>query len=124
MALGYWSVDEYVASWERALAFLEDSEDAVACLVASMVDPREGNFVNCWPLYRRGDTVLVQNAIIFLHELSTAFDPNMPWLSVEPHSVVDEDGNRISEWLAAFSEVQRFRESGLYLADRNDGDDA
>lgn len=122
MALGYWSVDEYVASWKRALDFLEDSEDAVACLVASMVDPREGNFVNCWPLYRRGEAVLVQNAIIFLRELSTTFDPDRPWLSVEPHSSVDEDGNRISEWSVDLSEVLSFRETGLYMADRNGGD--
>jgi contact-dependent growth inhibition (CDI) system CdiI-like immunity protein len=124
MALGYWSVNEYVASWKRALALLEDSGDAVACLVASMVDPQKGNFVNCWPLYRNGDTVLVQNAIIFLQELSAAFDPDNPWLSVEPHSVVDEDGNRISEWSVALSDVRNFRESGLYLVDRNGGDGA
>ncbi|GGL86356.1 hypothetical protein [Micromonospora yangpuensis] len=121
MGLSYWSVDEYVASWKRALALLEDSENAVACLVASMVDPQKGNFVNCWPLYRIGDTVLVQNAIIFLQELSAAFDPDKPWLSVEPHSVMDENGNRISEWPVAYSDVRRFCDTGLFLASRNGG---
>lgn len=51
----------------------------------------------CLPLYRDGDTVFIQNSLIFLDELSQAFDIENPWLSIGPRNVVNEDGVRISE---------------------------
>ncbi|MDI6097072.1 hypothetical protein QLQ12_00425 [Actinoplanes sp. NEAU-A12] len=117
ISLNFWAVEDYVASWKHALAALEESADSTVCLVASMVDPQDGNFVNCWPVYRSGDIVRVQNSIIFFEDLTETFDPGTPWLSVAAHSVIDEDGNRISEWSTTMSEIRRFRDHGAYFAD-------
>jgi hypothetical protein len=111
MDLCFWSVDEYRVSWERALRELERAEAATSCLIASITDPAVSNFVWCWPLYREGDVVYVQNSIVFLDGLDEPFDPQEPWRYVQPHSSVDEDGNRISEWVTSASAVRRFRES-------------
>jgi hypothetical protein len=108
MSLTFWNAEEYRASWRDALGELGKRDNATSCLVSSITDPSTSNFVFCWPLYRNGDDVFVQNAVIFLEDLTESFDPARPWLSVRPHASVDEDGNRISEWLTDMSEVRRF----------------
>ncbi|MFJ8932088.1 hypothetical protein ACIRLA_36515 [Streptomyces sp. NPDC102364] len=80
-------------------------------LVASITDPESSNFISCWPVYREGDLVYVQNSLIFLDELTEPFDPQAPWKSVEPRSEVDEGGNRISQWVTSAFAVRQFRES-------------
>ncbi|GAA1807029.1 hypothetical protein GCM10009735_45100 [Actinomadura chokoriensis] len=111
MDLSFWSVDEYRRSWESALREIERSENAISCLIASMTDPAVSNFISCWPMYRDGDAIYVQNSLIILDGLNEPFDPQKPWRYVEPHSEVDEDGNRISEWVTSAAEVRQFRES-------------
>ncbi|MFI9049632.1 hypothetical protein [Streptomyces sp. NPDC053427] len=108
MNLSYWGVPDYRRQWICALERLEDGPSAVSCLVSSITDPEDSNFIFCWPLYRSGGTVFVQNAIIFLDELREKFDPENPWLSVDPRCTVDEDGNRISEWSTGIDEVRFF----------------
>ncbi|WSB84159.1 hypothetical protein OHA60_10490 [Streptomyces cellulosae] len=115
MDLSFWSVDEYRRSWESALRAIECSEKVTSCLIASITDPEASNFISCWPMYRDGDVVHVQNSLIFLDELDEPFDPQEPWRYVEPHREVDEDGNRISEWVTSASEVRQFRESAWGL---------
>ncbi|WP_282704300.1 hypothetical protein [Streptomyces sp. CC219B] len=115
MDLSFWSVDEYRRSWEGALRKLEGSEKEISCLIASITDPAASNFISCWPMYRDGDMIHVQNSLIFLDELDEPFDPQEPWRYVEPHREVDEDGNRISEWVTSVSEVRQFRESAWGL---------
>lgn len=69
MNLSFWSVDEYRRSWESALREIESSENAISCLIASMTDSAASNFISCWPMYRDGDAVYIQNSLIFLDEL-------------------------------------------------------
>ncbi|MET7671838.1 hypothetical protein [Micromonospora luteifusca] len=108
MSLAFWSPEEYRASWRDALEMLRHRDDAISCLVSSITDPSTSNFVFCWPLYRNGDDVFVQNAVVILEDLTESFDPARPWRSVRPHASVDEDGNRISEWLTDMSQVTSF----------------
>jgi hypothetical protein len=109
-ALSYWGAEDYRRSWHRALSVLEADDAATSCLVTSITDPVHSNFVFCWPVYRSGDEVFVQSAVIFLAELAAPFDPSRPWLSVRPRETVDEDGNRISEWRSEMAEIRRFRD--------------
>ena len=94
MNLSYWETEDYLRSWRRALRILEESDTAVSCLVSSITEPETSNFVFCWPLYRQGDDVFVQNSVIFLEgsgvdaDVEVPFREDAPWLSVQPHSVV------------------------------------
>ncbi|MEV2251109.1 hypothetical protein AB0I94_11095 [Streptomyces sp. NPDC050147] len=108
MDLSYWSVTDYQESWMSALAVLDGGTDSTSCLISSITDPANSNFVFCWPIYREGDDVYVQNSIIFLEELTGDFIPKEPWRSVEPRSTVDEDGNNISEWKTSMGAVREF----------------
>ncbi|SDI16768.1 hypothetical protein SAMN05421505_13655 [Sinosporangium album] len=115
MDLSFWSIDEYRRSWESALEEIEGSENATSCLIASITDPAVSNFISCWPIYRDGDVIHIQSPLIILDELDEPFDPREPWRYVEPHRQVDEDGNRISEWVTTASAIRQFRESAWGL---------
>ncbi|MGW1717507.1 hypothetical protein [Streptomyces sp. NPDC002156] len=111
MDLSFWTVGDYYRSWERALRELETRKNSTSCLISSITDPEVANFIFCWPIYREGEDVYVQNSIIFLDDLEDRFNPQEPWRYVEARSLIDEDGNQISEWSTTISRVRRFRES-------------
>jgi hypothetical protein len=77
-------------------------------LMTSMTDPRNSNFLVCWPMYREGENVYIQNTIIFLDEIEGDFDPATPWSYVGPRQGIDEDGNKISEWITSFDSLREF----------------
>ncbi|MEU3249920.1 hypothetical protein [Streptomyces sp. NPDC006997] len=108
MDLSYWSIEEYQRSWRDSLQVIFEGKERDSCLVASITNPEASNFIFCWPLYRRGEDVIIQNSIIFLDELERDFDPLEPWSSVRSRLTVDEDGNSISEWRTSVSAVREF----------------
>jgi len=110
--IGFWSVDEYRQSWAEGLQRLLAGE-STSCLATSVSDPSSANFVEVWPLYRQGPDVFVQNSLLFLDQLSHEFDPAAPWQSVASRSVVDEDGQAISEWRVSLDDIRAFLESGM-----------
>ncbi|MGW4562288.1 hypothetical protein ACWEN3_07685 [Streptomyces sp. NPDC004561] len=111
MDLTYWGVEQYQASWVRALRVIDREHDATSCLISSITDPASSNFIFCWPLYRSAEIVYVQNSIIFLEDLTEGFSLDDPWRSIEPRSTVDEDGHDISEWQTTIHEVRQFLDS-------------
>ncbi|MES9524792.1 hypothetical protein [Streptomyces capoamus] len=108
MDLTYWDVEQYQASWAGALRVLERGDYATSCLIASITDPADSNFIFCWPLYRSGETVYIQNSIIFLEDHAEDFNPAEPWRYVRPRSTVDEEGHEISQWQTTISQIRRF----------------
>jgi CdiI N-terminal domain len=106
--LGFWGESDYRRSWRRAFEVLEADPRAVSCLMTSMTDPRNSNFLVCWPMYRSGEDVFVQNALIFLDETGEGFDPESPWGLVSPRQPIDEDGNKVSEWITSMDSVKEF----------------
>ncbi len=106
--LGFWGEADYRASWRRAFEVLEGAPRAVSCLMTSMTDPATSNFLVCWPMYREGEDVYVQNAIVLLDEIEGPFEPGAPWSSLEPRRWMDDDGNRISEWATSMGSLREF----------------
>jgi CdiI N-terminal domain len=105
--LGFWDESDYRRSWRRAFEVLNENAHATSCLMTAMTDPENSNFLTCWPMYREGEDVYIQNALIFLDEIED-FDLAAPWDSVRPREVIDEDGNRISEWATSMRSVREF----------------
>ena len=106
--LGFWNESDYRRSWRQAFEVLNANPQSTSCLMTSMTDPRSSNFLVCWPMYREGEDVYIQNAIIFLDEIEGAFDPAVPWDYVEPRHGIDEDGNKISEWITSMDALREF----------------
>lgn len=111
MAMSFWSAEYYRRSWEGALREIERSEGASSCLISSITDPPLINFIFCWPLYREGEVIYVQNSLVILDELDEPFDLQEPWRWTRPRREINEDGHRISQWMTSASEVRKFRES-------------
>lgn len=105
--LGFWGLDDYNAIWTAGLRRLI-SGTSTSCLATSVTDPSSANFVEVWPLYREESDVYVQNHLLFLDQLPHELDPTEPWESVHPRSVVDEDGQRISEWRVSIDDIEEF----------------
>jgi hypothetical protein len=87
---------------------LSANPHSASCLMASMTDPSNSNFLVCWPMYREGDDVYIQHAIIILDEIEGKFEHAAPWDILSPRSRVDEDGNKISEWVTSMSSLRKF----------------
>lgn len=106
--LGFWNESDYRHSWRQAFEVIKANPRSTSCLMTSMTDPENSNFLVCWPMYREGENVYIQNAIIFLDEIVEAFDPAVPWGSVGPRHGIDEDGNKISEWITSMDSLREF----------------
>lgn len=106
--LGFWEESDYRRSWRRAFEVLDADPHGMSCLMTSMTDPDKSNFLGCWPMYREGEDVYIQNAIIFLNEIQQDFDPAAPWRCVGPRQSIDDDGNRVSEWITSMSSLREF----------------
>ncbi|MFB7282728.1 hypothetical protein ACFCZV_37110 [Streptomyces hydrogenans] len=108
MDLSFWGIEDYRRSWRDSLRVALERSESDSCLVTSLTDPMASEFIFCWPVYRRGEDVFVQNSILFLGELEREFSPLEPWSSVRSRVTSDEDGNVISEWRTTVSAVLEF----------------
>ncbi|GAA3874052.1 hypothetical protein GCM10022243_43990 [Saccharothrix violaceirubra] len=106
--IGFWVESDYRRSWREAYLRLEISIDSTSCLLVSVTDPAVSNFLTCWPMYRDGEKVYLQNSLIFLGEVGPDFDISRPWCHVLPRAVVNEDGMRISEWATSMDSIREF----------------
>lgn len=106
-AIDYWDVTYYRRHWKQALTRIVQGSETSA-LITSMYDPSVANFIYWWPMYRLGDTVRFQNHILFFNELQTSFDPNDPFRFVPERTIVNMDGEHISEWSASIADLESF----------------
>jgi hypothetical protein len=83
-----------------------------SALITDYVDPPaypySGGCLFWWRLYRDGDTVYVQNHILFFEQLSQPFSAECPWNSVRDRRVFNEDGQKVSEWPTTIEEIKYF----------------
>jgi hypothetical protein len=49
-----------------------------------------------------------ESVLGFWEKLPHEFDPAAPWQCIRPRSVVDEDGDRISEWRVSIDDIGEF----------------
>jgi len=106
-ATEYWDIPRYGYHWRQAITRIIQGSVRSA-LITSMYDPAVANFIYWWPMYRIGDTVKFQNHILFLNELKTPFDPTDPYRFVPERMIINNDGEKISEWSASMSDLERF----------------
>jgi len=106
-SLCHWDQGRYQAQWREALERLIKGEEHSA-LVTSMYDPRTANFIVWWPMHRDGDSVHVQNQLLFFDDLAESFDELDPYRSVQQRETRTEEGTRISEWTISLPDIKEF----------------
>ena len=75
------------------------------------VGPEASSKLEWWPLYRLGDTVHVQNHLLFYDQLTEPFSLANAAKFIRDRQTVNEDGLAISEWTVAFSDLEDFARS-------------
>lgn len=103
----FWSASRYEAHWREAVErIVRDGERS--CLITSIADPARSEMLFWWPMYREHDRVYVQNGMLFFGQLQGSFDPENPFPSVPDRTMINEDGERVSEWSLPVSDLQAF----------------
>src|SRR5579863_9497627 len=68
-SLVFWSPAQYQRHWETSLRRIVAGGDRSA-LITSYVEPAPGGFLYWWPLFREGQTVHLQNQMLFFDQLN------------------------------------------------------
>ncbi len=102
-----WSLEDYKKQWKDALLRLKYHDTSCLVVAYTSVDNNPG--IEWWPLYRVGDTVYVQNQVVWLDEYKSRignklFTPDTCYDFVHVRRTVDEDGNQLSEWSVPWTE--------------------
>lgn len=105
--LPFWDERRYERHWHDAVQRLINT-DCDSCLISSIADPSVSEILFWWPMYRDGERVYVQNSILLYSALSSPFNPADPFSSVPPRTMINEVGERVSEWCVDLEELRAF----------------
>ena len=100
-----WSQTEYEEHWKRALSRIVEGGKHSA-LVTSCVEPTPGGFLVWWPLYREGETVYVQNEMLFFDRLTAPLSLDQPWEALRQRQTANDEGIPVSEWTTTVGELR------------------
>lgn len=105
LAADFWNPAMYEQQWREGLARIK-TEDT-SCLILSMQNPRQAPLLHAWILYKIGNNIHIQDHL-FAGKLYTEImsrhlilPSNCYDFFIEPRLEVDEDGDKISEWIVA-----------------------
>jgi hypothetical protein len=102
-----WSAADYRNQWRLGVRRIVDGASS-SCLVSGLYDPQASEFLVWWMLWNERGLVYIQNALRFYRDLPSEFDAKDPYAHVGDHHAVTAEGERISEWTAALSDLGRF----------------
>ena len=103
----FWNAAQYESHWRTAIGRILNS-DVTSCLITSIADPSQTQLLFWWPLYREGNYIYLQNGILFFAQSQLPFDPDDPFASVPPRTMIDDDGRRILEWKLNVRDLEAF----------------
>jgi hypothetical protein len=104
-SLSYWNEYDYLNQWKDALKRICNGNNR-SCLITSIYDPSNANYIFWWPLYLDENIVHIQNHILFLDELDQPFSEQNPYESIRSRETVSEDSSKISEWDVQVNDIK------------------
>jgi hypothetical protein len=102
-----WSKQQYESQWERAIDVLLN-ESLKAALIVEYIGPDAGSHLEWWAMYREGETVYLQDQLLFYSQLSEPFSLDAPFESLRDRETINAEGQKISEWSVSLQEIKRF----------------
>jgi hypothetical protein len=110
-SLKLWSVDEYRRQWRSALKeIIEGVGKSQSALITLAGDVQSNISITCWPLYRDGDVVYVQNRFLFADDLPRSFKVEDIRDYIGERTKYSDEGDQISEWKVPLGDIQAFYE--------------
>lgn len=104
-SLSYWSREDYISQWKRALKMIQDGKSESA-LITNMYNPKYANFIIWWVLYRDKKKVAIQNYMLFMDNLEEPFRADRFEQYIPERKLFTEEGEPISEWEIDISDIQ------------------
>lgn len=104
-SLFYWTEHDYLNQWKDTLKRICNGNNK-SCLITSMDEPSNANFIVWWVLHLDGDIVHIQNQLLFLDDLDKPFCELNPYESIRRRETVDEEGNKILEWDVPLEDIK------------------
>jgi hypothetical protein len=102
-----WSQRDYESQWRQAINVLLN-ESFKAALIVEYTGTDASSHLEWWPMYKVGDSVYLQNQLLFYNQLPQPFSLDRPFMYLRNRETTDQAGRPISEWLVRLSEVERF----------------
>jgi hypothetical protein len=102
----FWSKGDYLAQWKSALNEIVSSNESRSALIVQMLDPEDMEYVICWPLYRSGDIVYIQNRIIGPGHTRGIFKLEKLEEYIGHRESSTTDGGPVSEWEVSVDAIQ------------------
>jgi hypothetical protein len=100
-----WDQAAYQHSWQLAMSRIIEGAEKSA-LITSYVEPHKSKYLIWWPLYRRDETIYVQNQMLFYDQLEKPFSLEQSWEFIKKRQTVNAEGNQVSEWTTNVSSLR------------------
>ena len=102
-----WSKQQYESQWQRAIHVLLN-ESPKAALIVEYIGPDAASHLEWWAMYREGETVYLQDQLLFYSHLKEPFSLDAPFASLRDRETINTEGRQISEWSVSLSEIKQF----------------
>lgn len=111
--LSLWRKSDYESHWKRELRAILNG-NSKAALVVSYNDPRAASYTEIWRIYRDREWVHFQNQFLQYRSLPDKFDISEISRYIVNRVLINEDGNRVSEWDVALRDIESFLAGAAY----------
>jgi len=105
--LALWDKNDYESHWRRELKSIIDGKNRVA-IITCYNDPAHSTEMEIWPAYRDDGMVRMQNHLLSYIDLPQGFAVSEVSSYLEDRQVIDEDGNKLSEWSVTIRDIEEF----------------
>ena len=104
--LGSWSMADYERQWREGVARLLGGH-ASSALLTSYHGADAGHHV-LGPVWREGTTAIFQQRLQRTEQLAEAFDPTRLYDIVGERVMINDEGQRVSEWAVPLGDLANF----------------
>jgi hypothetical protein len=111
-SLYQWSKEDYERQWHDAVKVLLDGKDKAA-LITEYLGPEISSHLVWWPMYLVGNRVFLQNHLLFYDQLPKPFSVKAAFSFLRNRRATNAEGEAISEWSVALTEVEVFARTAL-----------
>ena len=94
--LGTWSIEDYSAQWRKAIRRLVDGQEHSRLLTSYRGPSASYHF--SWPIWREGERIYLQEALILSEQLASSFEPDAAWDIVTSRDPEQAGSTWVSEW--------------------------
>jgi hypothetical protein len=114
-----WTIDEYQQQWKEGLERIKTHNSS--CLIATLSGLKKNYpFILLWVLYKEKNVIYIQNKLLF-DEIFEEISQGLPPFSAETcylyfgsREIINEDGDKLSEWKTDMNAINDFLEKQYY----------